>query len=180
MAEQCKAKSRQTGVQCKRGASPGFEVCYYHGAGGGKRTIKNYRYTSALLNNPVLRRHFEAIFKEGADDFDCSPEIVLLRARLAASLEEETVDIRVLNDIHRDLIRAVQKNTELQIKRQGLIQRSDAEKMLRAAVKVIVGYVPASMKAACFEELGRVLSGSLFSAEAPPQLAEASVVEVKD
>lgn len=132
-----------------------------HGAKGGHPS-KNYRYSSSLLNNPVLKRHFEAIRRDNPDDYDVSPEIVLLRARLAAALEEGTVELKVLNEIHRDLVRAVQKNTELQIKRQGLIHRADAERMLRAAIRVIVGYVPASVKGACFEELGRALSGTVL------------------
>lgn len=159
---QCQAKSKQSGVQCKKPATQGYRVCRMHGAGGGAKS-KNFRYSYNLEKNPILRKNFEIIINDGLDDFDVSPEIALMRARLASALESETpLDLKIIQEIHRDLIKAVQKNTELQIKRQGLIQRSDAEKMLRAAVKVIVGYVPASTKAACFEELGRVLSGGLF------------------
>ena len=32
--KRCKAKSKSTGEQCKRWAVPGYDVCYYHGAGG--------------------------------------------------------------------------------------------------------------------------------------------------
>lgn len=157
----CHANSKQSGVQCKNGCVQGYTVCRFHGAGGGRKPL-NFRYAYNLEKNPILKKNFDLIIAEGLDDYDISPEIALMRARLASALEEDTLDIKVLNEIHRDLIKAVQKNTELQIKRQGLIQRSDAEKMLRAAVKVIVGYVPASVKAACFEELGRVLSGTQF------------------
>jgi hypothetical protein len=160
----CHAKSKQSGEQCKNCCVKGYTVCRFHGAGGGRKPI-NFRYSYSLEKNPILKKNFDLIIAEGADDFDVTPEIVLMRARLASAVEEGTVDIKVLNEIHRDLIKAVQKNTELQIKRQGLIQRSDADKILKAAVKVIVGYVPASVKAACFEELGRVLSGSLLQDE---------------
>jgi hypothetical protein len=34
--KRCTAKSRQTGEQCRRWASPGFSVCYFHGARGGR------------------------------------------------------------------------------------------------------------------------------------------------
>jgi hypothetical protein len=167
---QCKATSKQSGVRCKRLCTPGYQVCRSHGARGGHPST-NYRYTSSLLTNPVLKRHFEAILKEGADDYDVTPEIVLLRARLATAVEDG-IELKVLNEIHRDLIRAVQKNTELQIKRQGLIHRADAEKMLRAIIRVVVGYVPASVKGACFEELGRALAGSVLSVEALPSPIE--------
>ncbi len=134
----CHAKSKQTGEQCKQSASAGYAVCRFHGAGGGC-PAKNYRYAYNLEKNPILRRNFEIILAEGLDDFDITPEIALMRARLASALEADTpIDLKIIQEIHRDLIKAVQKNTELQIKRQGLIQRSDAEKMLRAAVKVMM------------------------------------------
>lgn len=160
----CHATSKQTKEQCKNGCARGYTVCRFHGAGGGVKP-KNFRYSYNLEKNPILKKNFDIILGDGPDDFDVTPEIVLMRARLASAIEEGEVDIKILNEIHRDIIKAVQKNTELQIKRQGLIQRSDADKILKAAVKVIVGYVPASVKAACFEELGRVLSGSLLQQE---------------
>lgn len=33
--KRCKAKSKQTGQRCKNWAKPGYDVCHYHGAGGG-------------------------------------------------------------------------------------------------------------------------------------------------
>lgn len=157
----CHAKSKQTQQQCKNACTKGYTVCRFHGAGGGRQPL-TFRYAYNLEKNPILKKNFDIIIGEGLDDYDVSPEIALMRARLASALESPTLDIKIINEIHRDLIKAVQKNTELQIKRQGLIQRTDAEKMLRVAVKVIVGYVPASVKAACFEELGRVLAGTQF------------------
>jgi hypothetical protein len=32
---QCKARSKRSGIQCKRHATRGYEVCYFHGAHGG-------------------------------------------------------------------------------------------------------------------------------------------------
>lgn len=158
----CHATSKQSGEQCKNGCSKGYTVCRFHGAKGGVKA-KNFRYAYNLEKNPILKKNFDIILEEGLDDYDISPEIALMRARLASALEGGEVDIKIINEIHRDVIKAVQKNTELQIKRQGLIQKSDADKLLRTAVRVIVGYVPASVKGACFEELGRALAGSVLN-----------------
>lgn len=154
---QCIATSKRTRERCRRHAVTGWQVCQMHGAGGGA-PAKTFRYAYSAAKNPILGKNLSAILEEGADDYDISPEIALMRARLATAIEEG-VDIKVINEIHRDLLKGVQKNIELQIKRQGLIQRSDAEKYLKAVISVIVGYVPPANKSQCFEEITRVLSG---------------------
>lgn len=49
MALQCTAKSKQTGEQCRRFATPGRTVCYYHGGrslvGVASATYKHGKYS---------------------------------------------------------------------------------------------------------------------------------------
>src|SRR4051794_18438369 len=102
----CHAKSKQSGEQCKNACVKGYTVCRFHGAGGGRKPL-NFRYSYNLEANPILKKNFDIIIGDGLDDYDVSPEIALMRARLAAALEEGTVDLKILNEIHRDLIKAV-------------------------------------------------------------------------
>ena len=39
----CRAKSKQTGNQCKAHCVPGWPVCKYHGAGGGPKTAEGLK-----------------------------------------------------------------------------------------------------------------------------------------
>ena len=53
--KRCKAKSKRTGQQCKQSAMPGYEVCYYHGAGAGPpkgnmNALKHGAYVNRLLD----------------------------------------------------------------------------------------------------------------------------------
>ncbi|MFQ5647407.1 MAG: hypothetical protein ACE5GM_10785 [bacterium] len=64
----CKAKSKQTGRQCKQAVVPGYEVCYHHGANGGppkgnKNAMKHGAYVNELLDE-----HEKAIFQEFYQD----------------------------------------------------------------------------------------------------------------
>ena len=55
LKNQCTAKSKQTGERCKRPATPGMKVCYYHGGAkgtgapkGNTNTVKHGFYSNAL------------------------------------------------------------------------------------------------------------------------------------
>lgn len=152
--EQCKAMTRESGgtEQCKIMAVPTKQTCRIHG-GGNKGASKTFRYSRALAGNPELRAAYLEIVENGGDEFDLVDEITLSRARLNAAITAGKVDMKTANEMLRDLTKHVQKNIELKIKLQGLIQKSDAEKMLRAAIQLIVPYIPDSLKARCFEEL---------------------------
>lgn len=172
---QCTATSKQSGERCKRRATPGFAVCVIHGSRGGRKP-STFRYARVTDKDPDLKRNWEDMVEDPtADDFDLSPEILLMRARLATAIEKGTVDIKVVQQIHNDLVKAVQRNTEIQIKRQALIQRSDAEKILRAAVRAIVPFIPEMMRSQAFEELARVL-GAIGSSETGPVLRSEAVL----
>lgn len=172
---QCKAKSKQSGERCKRPASPGYEVCVIHGSRAGRKP-STFRYARVTDRDPDLKRNWKDMVDDPtADDFDLSPEIMLMRARLATAIEKGTVDIKVIQQIHNDLVKAVQRNTEIQIKRQALIQRSDAEKILRSAVRAIVPFIPEMMRSQAFEELARVL-GATGSGDTGPILRSEEVL----
>ena len=52
--KKCKAKSKRTGKQCNRFVTPGYEVCYYHGAGGGApKGNKNAMTYGAYVNELI-------------------------------------------------------------------------------------------------------------------------------
>jgi hypothetical protein len=155
----CHAKAKTTGKR--------------YGAGGGRPATK-FRYAAAIDKNPELKRAYDKLRAAGVDEFDLSDEILLARARLHAAIESGTVELKTLNELQRDLIKAIQKNLELRIKVEGLVQRKDAEQMLRSAVSVITKFVPDHAKDACMTELRRVLTAgnSLFgdAAGGPPAL----------
>lgn len=57
--QKCRAKSKGTGKQCQRFVTPGYNVCYYHGANpgnhggaprGNKNALKYGAYVNKLLN----------------------------------------------------------------------------------------------------------------------------------
>ena len=52
---QCSARSKQSGVQCKRHAKPGYEVCHYHGAGGGAPEGNTNRLTHGVYSHRPLK-----------------------------------------------------------------------------------------------------------------------------
>lgn len=52
---QCKARSKQSGIQCKRHVTPGYEVCYYHGAGGGAPKGNSNRLTHGVYSQRPLK-----------------------------------------------------------------------------------------------------------------------------
>lgn len=169
---QCTAISKQSQERCKRRASPGFAVCVIHGSRGGRKP-STFRYARVTDKDPDLKRNWEEIVDDPtADDFDLTPEIMLMRARLATAIEKGTVDIKVVQQIHNDLVKAVQRNTEIQIKRQALIQRTDAEKILRAAIRAIVPFIPELMRPQAFEELTRVLA-AMGTGDGPVMRSEA-------
>ena len=83
MAKRCKAKSKQSGVQCKKWAVPGFDVCHIHGGktpvGIAATTLKNGRYSKHLPAR--LAEKYEASLKDPAL-LELKNEIALTDARL--------------------------------------------------------------------------------------------------
>lgn len=83
----CKAKSKRTGERCRRLATPGFEVCYYHGAGGGapkgnKNAVKHGVYVDKLLNDEE-RKLFQEILQAMQEDFQLNNSSDRISAEVA-------------------------------------------------------------------------------------------------
>lgn len=80
---QCTAKSKRTGERCRRAATPGRTVCYYHGgrtlAGVASGTFKHGRY-SKVLPGRLLERYQEALTDHRL--LELAEEIALIDARL--------------------------------------------------------------------------------------------------
>jgi hypothetical protein len=164
---QCTARNKQTKRRCENDCVLGYKVCRLHGAKGG-RPPTNYRYTRAIQKSPEMKAAYQEIMAAGGgNEYDLTDEIVLARVRLNAAITSGDVDLKAEQDMLNDLLRAVQKNQDLRIKEQGLVARSDAEKVLRAAVKALVPYIPDSLRAKAFEEIAAILTrgGRVLQAE---------------
>jgi hypothetical protein len=81
----CKAKSKQSGEQCRRWASPGFDVCAIHGgkshAGGpGHPRATKGGYYSKLLPTG-LRKSYDKVLSD-PETLNAAEEVALLRTRI--------------------------------------------------------------------------------------------------
>ncbi len=83
----CKAKSKRTGERCRRLATPGFEVCHYHGAGGGapkgnKNAMQHGVYVNELLNDEE-RKLFQELLQAMQEDFQLNNSSDRISAEVA-------------------------------------------------------------------------------------------------
>lgn len=79
----CIARSKQTGMRCRNSPKPGWKVCRFHGAGGGRPPTAGGRYSGAS-------KRFEAALRAAtdADDLlDLRPVLGLLDVRMAELLD---------------------------------------------------------------------------------------------
>lgn len=80
-SKRCTAKSKQTGQRCKRPVTPGYRVCYYHGANpknhggcppekakGNLNALKHGFFAKRILNEEE-QRLFDEIVAQLHDDF---------------------------------------------------------------------------------------------------------------
>ena len=89
---QCTAKSKQSGEQCRRQATPGRQVCYYHGgrslAGIASPVLKTGRY-SKYLPAQLSDRYQEAI--ADPDILSLNEDVALLRSLVFKHLSDMAV-----------------------------------------------------------------------------------------
>jgi hypothetical protein len=87
--QRCKAKSKQTGLQCKRWAVEGYEVCPVHGAGTKKRVkdgtrqppgapLKTGRYADKMRHKAIA--DLIAEFEQDGDPMNLFSELAAARA----------------------------------------------------------------------------------------------------
>ena len=91
-ADRCTARSKQTGERCKRRVTPGYRVCYYHGAnpknhGGGQpgnlNPLKHGAYVKKMLTDEE-KAIFEDILAAIHRDFELNESTDLAQAAMAA------------------------------------------------------------------------------------------------
>ncbi len=64
----CKAKSKQTGEQCRNWAKPGYPVCRFHGAGGRPALAVQQQPQAVGVGDAVVPRHSQQVaHRHGAD-----------------------------------------------------------------------------------------------------------------
>lgn len=80
---QCTARSKRTGVRCKRNCAPGFSVCKFHGQGAGAPVKKGNR-----------SKFLPANLQEKFDEVEDSEELVINRdnIRMTEAMIRETLD----------------------------------------------------------------------------------------
>jgi hypothetical protein len=87
LRKRCKAKSKRSGQQCKQFVIPGYEVCYYHGAGGGppkhnKNAMTHGAYVNKLLDEEE-KMLFDEYFQKLNEDFVLNSSSDRMSAELA-------------------------------------------------------------------------------------------------
>jgi hypothetical protein len=114
----CKAKSRRTGERCRRLATPGFDVCYYHGAGGGapkgnRNALKYGVYVDKLLDDGE-RTLFQELLQSMREDF-----------QLNNSSDRMSAEVACLSFIK--LVRAFKSDNDEAMYRVNLVLRSQLQ-----------------------------------------------------
>jgi len=105
MAEQCTAKSKQSGERCKRWARPGLSVCIIHGGGTKKAIAKAERVHAARLAESEAA---QAVALFGGRR-DIHPAAALLELVQTKAREVEYWRYRVANLDEQDLTWGVTK-----------------------------------------------------------------------
>ena len=87
-SRQCTAKSKQSGVRCKRIAAPGKRVCYMHGARGGApkgnlNAMIHGAYVQRILNEQEQEIH-DTFIKALRRDFQLNDSSDEVSAQMAA------------------------------------------------------------------------------------------------
>jgi len=95
LKNQCTAKSKQTGQRCKRPASPGKTVCYYHGGAKGSgaqkkniSAVKHGFYSSVLTGQE--KKEYDQLIRVAP--VGLADEIALLRIKIKRYLRSENSD----------------------------------------------------------------------------------------
>jgi len=84
----CKARSKQTGEQCKRWVKAGYDVCHFHGAGGGappgnKNAVTTGEYETIWMDalEPDERVLFHAVDTDVLRQIDEEIRLITIRER---------------------------------------------------------------------------------------------------
>ncbi|MBO8169333.1 MAG: hypothetical protein H0Z35_09150 [Thermoanaerobacteraceae bacterium] len=94
--KRCKARSKRTGKQCKNWAKPGWDVCHYHGAGGGAPKGNK---------NAVTTGEYETIWLDTLDD----EERVLFDKIKTDVLKQLDEEIKLMTIRERRMMQRIQR-----------------------------------------------------------------------
>lgn len=176
VVKKCSAKSKQTGNQCRNYATPGKNVCKFHGGYAGRKP-STYVYAKVMDKCPELKKNYEHVMAQveelgGQVDLTVAGEINLIRARIMTAIEtvgrdddKPSVDFRLIQDMLRDLMKAVQKEREIEISLQNLVPMAKVKQLLQLAIQCVTRFVPTSSQEECFDELSRILEPFQSSGE---------------
>jgi hypothetical protein len=115
MAQQCTAKSKQSGKQCKRWASPGSSVCVMHGSRGGApngnvNAIRHGAFAAKLSDKD--RELFSALSDQPAEILSAIARLSMVRIGKLVEHEQQNQGLQLFEisdgpDGKRKLRRAV-------------------------------------------------------------------------
>jgi len=127
MKNQCQARSKRTGKQCGRAASPGKRVCYYHGGatpkgGGGPvgntKALQHGLYSDVLFGDEKELYEILRVKPANLDD-----HIALLEVKIHRFVDKTNVDFNFddwQNDVHQTFERVMEqdgKQTPVRVER---------------------------------------------------------------
>jgi hypothetical protein len=166
MNTRCKAKSKQTGEQCRNWAKPGYPVCRFHGAGGRPNIVmpkrpptahapkgnqnarKHGAYSARLLpeEQEVYERIKELFAEElGTDNLTASDQrlihqLAIISAKFDSAVEKGAPPdaLQILNRMVLDLLREL-KATRASKDNVGSTGNTPAEVMAALFMKVTGG-----------------------------------------
>ena len=137
---QCRAKSKQSGEQCRRPARTGYPVCSMHGAGSGDRhpgdaNLKHGKYSRFLR---MSLTELQQQYLDNEEPQDLSNELAMLRALLQHLMEGSgSADDPIFM---ADFVASVTKLTDSiglmvarmeKLKNQDAIPRTDVARLVR-------------------------------------------------
>lgn len=142
----CKAKSKQSGSQCKKDAVDGYEVCHIHG-GKSLRSVDHPNYKAGIYDkySPTKIKDKVSDFM-GADPLDLTSELALSRALLAQFLSQfestplDAISISIFNDVINNVRRTVESITS--IKNNAKLTAAEVQYLQIRAVDVALKYFP--------------------------------------
>lgn len=142
--KQCKAKTR-LGDRCRRAATPGFDVCYMHGARGG-RPITHALYSKSVP--PEWKERYE-YFKTDPNYLSLKAEIALAQTNMDRFLHKLidktfTSDDRVHLMAHLDQIGKLKEKENKRVYNEKLVNEliaQQVEEEARVLAQVLDNYV---------------------------------------
>jgi len=177
-SRRCHAKSRQTGERCKRPVTPGYKVCYYHGANpknhGGCPPEKAKGNLNGMVHGAYVKRVLTPEEQQLHDDF-----IAKIHADFTLNESSDEIAVRMAAISYVQFLRAQQAGKEEAANVQARIVRESlkdlkATKIAREGETTTLATTPAEWATALLAEASVVSKAARESSqEAKPAKEEA-------